>query len=73
MKYIFRPALLCAVAASIALSSCIDETEPTNQVTQKQLNGSDKGLEAMLKAMPAYMKKYHVWSTHAFDFGYPPS
>lgn len=71
MKYLFRPALLCAVAASIALSSCIDETEPTNQVTQEQLNGSDKGLEAMLKAMPAYMKKYHVWSTYPFDFGYP--
>lgn len=75
MKYIFRPALLCAVAASMMLSSCIDETEPTNQVTQEQLNGSDKGLEAMLKAMPAYMKTYGVWpinrEVQPYDFAYP--
>lgn len=71
MKYIFRPALLCTVAASLMLTSCIDETEPTNLVTQEQLGSSDKGLEAMLKAMPAYMKKYHVWSDHASDFAYP--
>lgn len=71
MKYIFRPALLCTVAASLMLTSCIDETEPTNLVTQEQLGSSDKGLEAMLKAMPAYMKKYHVWSDQASDFAYP--
>lgn len=75
MNYIFRPALLCAVAASMMLTSCIDETEPTNQVTQEQLNSSDRGLEAMLKAMPAYMKKYGVWplrgDVQTYDFGYP--
>lgn len=71
MKNILKSALLCTVAASLPLTSCIDETEPTSGVTEEQLQGSDKGLEAMVSAMPAYMKTYHVWSTQACDFGYP--
>lgn len=72
MKNIFKSALLLTAAASLSLTSCIDETQPAGAtVTQGQLSGSDKGLDAMLAAMPAYMKKVGVWSEYAFDFGYP--
>lgn len=72
MKNIFKTALLCTVAASLSLTSCIDETQPAGStVTQGQLSGSDKGLDAMLSAMPAYMKTVGVWSSGAYDFGYP--
>lgn len=72
MKNIFKTALLCTVAASMSLTSCMDETFPAGStVTQGQLSGSDKGLDAMLSAMPAYMKTVGVWSSQASDFGYP--
>lgn len=72
MKNILKSALLLTAAASLSLTSCIDETQPAGAtVTQGQLSGSDKGLDAMLSAMPAYMKTVGVWSTQAFDFGYP--
>ncbi len=72
MKNIFKSALLLTAAASMSLTSCMDETSPAGStIIQDQLNGSDKGLEAMLSAMPAYMKTVGVWSTQASDFGYP--
>lgn len=56
----------------MSLTSCMEETFPAgSSVTQDQLNGSDKGLDAMLSAMPAYMKTVGVWSTQPCDFGYP--
>lgn len=72
MKNIFKTALVLATAASMTLTSCMDETEPAGAtVTQEQLGSSDKALDAMLSAMPAYMKTVGVWSDYAWDFGYP--
>lgn len=72
MKNIFKTALLFAAAASVSLTSCMDETQPAGAtVTEEQLGSSDKALEAMVSAMPAYMKTEGVWSSEAFDFAYP--
>ena len=71
MNKILKSALFCTAAASMTLTSCMEETFPTSGVTQEQLGQSDKGLEAMLSAMPAYMKTVGVWSSNAWDFGYP--
>lgn len=57
--------------SAIMLTGCIEETFPTSGVTSEQVSESSKSLESIVKGMPAYMKKYHVWSTNAFDFGYP--
>lgn len=70
MKNIFKSFLILGASASI-LTGCIEETYPTSGVTTEQVGESSKSLESIVKGMPAYMKKYHVWSTNAFDFGYP--
>lgn len=62
--------MILGLSASL-LTGCIDETVPTNSVTTEQVSESSKSLESIVKGMPAYMKTYHVWSTNAFDFGYP--
>ncbi|MDE6859246.1 MAG: RagB/SusD family nutrient uptake outer membrane protein [Duncaniella sp.] len=71
MKTIFKSTLVFALAAGATLTSCIDEVEPTNGVTQDQLDGSIKAGEAMIAAMPGHMvawnSGYQEW--HG-DFGY---
>ncbi len=70
MKKILKSFAVLTVASTM-LTGCIEETFPTNGVTSGQVAESSKSLEAVVKGMPAYMKKWHVWSTNAFDFGYP--
>lgn len=70
MKNIFKKLAVLAVATPM-LTGCIEETFPTNGVTTEQVAESSKSLESIVKGMPAYMKKWHVWSSNAFDFGYP--
>ncbi|MCI8999333.1 MAG: RagB/SusD family nutrient uptake outer membrane protein [Muribaculaceae bacterium] len=70
MKKILKQIAVLAVATPM-LTGCIEETFPTSGVTTEQVTESSKSLESIVKGMPAYMKQYHIWSTNAFDFGYP--
>lgn len=71
MKNIFKIALLGGVAFSMALTGCIEEVEPTDGVTQDQLDDLTKAGSATLYAIPAKMVAY----SDAFDWhgyiGYP--
>lgn len=66
---------VAAVVGAVSLSSCIEETEPTDVATQEQIQQSSSASEALLMAMPASMntadasiyssKSWHV----AFGYG----
>lgn len=58
------------IASSALFAGCIDETIPTNTVTQDQLAGSAKATEALLWAMPAFANKLEVLSGDDYDWGY---
>ncbi|MDE5744514.1 MAG: RagB/SusD family nutrient uptake outer membrane protein [Paramuribaculum sp.] len=70
MKNILKSLAVLTVATPM-LTGCIEETFPTSGVTTEQVAQSSKSLESIVKGMPAYMKEWHIWSTNAFDFGYP--
>lgn len=55
----------------LMLTSCIEETFPTSGVTTGQVGENSQGVESIVKGMPAFMKKYHTWTTHSYNFGYP--
>lgn len=71
MKLNYKSLIAGLIVAPLTMTSCIDEVEPTNSVTQNQLGASSTAIEAAIGGMPSYMKKYHVWTTQAWDFGYP--
>ncbi|MDE7411896.1 MAG: RagB/SusD family nutrient uptake outer membrane protein [Paramuribaculum sp.] len=71
MKTLYKSLVAALIGAPLLLSSCIEETFPTNGVTAEQLGENSKGVEAVLRGMPAFMKKYQTWTTSAFDYGYP--
>ena len=63
------------VAASLigVMTSCIDEVQPTQVITQEQLNSSSKATEALLWAMPSFLNDYATVSsssTPGYVFGY---
>lgn len=71
MKKIFNKSLFVALASAVALSSCIDEVEPTSSVSESQLQGVASQGEARIMAMPAMMINWDTSgaSWHG-DFGY---
>lgn len=71
MKSIYSKIAAVALALPIMLTGCIEETFPTSGVTTGQIAESSKGLEGIVKGMPAYLKKYHTWNTNSYNFGYP--
>lgn len=71
MKTIYKKIAAVALAMPLMLTSCIEETFPTSGVTTGQVGENSQGVEAIIKGMPAYMKKYHTWNTNAYNFGYP--
>ena len=52
MKKISKIILGICCSSSLLLSSCIEETFPTNSATDEQLTSSSKATEALLWAMP---------------------
>ncbi len=72
MKNIFKATLLLGLASSMALTGCIEEVEPTNGITQEQLDSSIKAGDAVMYAIPAHMVEYtdNSYSWHGW-FGYP--
>lgn len=72
MKNIFKAGFLFALASSMALTSCMEEVEPTQSVSQSQLESSVKAGEAMLYAMPGFMNNWNTTGAEWHgDFGYP--
>lgn len=58
MKNIFKATLMLGLASSMALTGCIDEVQPTDGVTQDQLDASVKAGQATIFAMPANMVEF---------------
>lgn len=75
MKAINKILLTLAIGAPLTLSSCLDETFPTDEITSEQLEQSSKALDSAVGGIPSYMKTYGVWSVgdrpDATDFAYP--
>ena len=70
MKNISKILLSVCCSASLMLSSCIDETMPTNVATTDQLGASDKATEALLWAMPAFANKIENVAGNDWEWGY---
>lgn len=75
MKNIFKSTFVLAFAAGVGLTSCVDEVFPTSNVSQDQLESSEKAGEAMIYAMPGSMVRYNSLGAAAGDewhgdFGY---
>lgn len=75
MKNIFKSTFVLAFAAGVGLTSCVDEVFPTSNVSQDQLESSEKAGEAMIFAMPGSMVRYNslgaaVGDEWHGDFGY---
>ena len=61
--------VFCASSLFTA-TSCIDETFPTNRVTEDQVATSSKATEALLWAIPAFTNKYNSYVGTHYDWGY---
>ena len=70
MKKISKIILGICCSSSLLLSSCIEETFPTNSATDEQLTSSSKATEALLWAMPAFVNDYKTWNAGDYDWGY---
>ncbi len=72
MNKIFRNMLVAVTCAStLSLTSCIEETIPTDGATAEQLTSSSKATESLLWAMPAILNKLGtVGSSYHYDWGY---
>ena len=61
---------------SLSFTSCMDETEPTDEATTKQIEQSSSAAQALLMAMPAYFNdasKFTSWiddDGNHYPFGY---
>ena len=71
MKTIYKSFLGLAVAAmfTVTFTGCIEETEPTDVATEKQIAESSSAAKALLMAMPAYFNKLWDEDLH-YSFGY---
>lgn len=58
MKNIFKSVLVGTMSA-VALTGCIEEILPTSDVSQDQLDSSNKAGEALIWAMPSYLVQWN--------------
>ena len=71
MKRITKILLGLYCTSMLFMTGCIEETFPTNGVTEDGLESSTKGLDAKLWAMPAFAFNYGTVSASAgYDWGY---
>lgn len=73
MNKILNYGLSLAVLAgtSFSMTSCIEETIPTNTITENLAHGSSKGKEALLWGMPTVLNSVGIIGTsYHFDWGY---
>ncbi|MDE6079483.1 MAG: RagB/SusD family nutrient uptake outer membrane protein [Duncaniella sp.] len=70
-KFIKFALIPAAFATSMALTGCLDEVEPTNGLTQEQLNQNEDAGRALLYAIPGFMNNFGTYSDDEhIDFGY---
>lgn len=64
--------LVMLAGTSATLTSCIQETEPTNAVTEDQAHGSEKAKETLLWGMPTVLNNQGVvfGDSYHYDWGY---
>lgn len=63
--------VLLLSASSLSLTSCIQETEPTNGISNDQIQSSQKSLESLLWGMPSVLNMEGMFgSSYGFDWGY---
>ncbi len=68
---IFKSVLAVAIASPALLTSCIEETVPTQLVTDEQLAASPKASEALLWEMTAIYNKFNtLGADQHYDWGY---
>lgn len=68
---IFKSVLAVAIASPALLTSCIEETVPTQLVTDSQLAESPKASEALLWGMTAIYNKFNtLGADQHYDWGY---
>lgn len=68
---IFKSVLAVAIASPALLTSCIEETVPTQLVTDSQLAESPKASEALLWEMTAIYNKFNtLGADQHYDWGY---
>ena len=78
MKRLYKSILCLALVATVSMSftSCMDETEPTDEATTKQIEKSSSAAQALLMAMPAYFNNASQFTSwidddgNHFPFGY---
>lgn len=70
-KILYGLGVLLVSASSLSLTSCIQETEPTNSITETQIQSSQKSLESLLWGMPSVLNREGIFgSSYGFDWGY---
>lgn len=63
---------MAGMAVAAGLTGCLDETVPTNRVTQEQMQESPAAGESMLSGIPAWLNESQKVRDGAHDdFGYP--
>ena len=71
MKNITKLILGACISSSMLMTGCIDETFPTSGATEDQLTSSEKALDAMVWAMPAYFNTFQLLPLRQdYDWGY---
>lgn len=73
MKILNKSLVAASLVGAMTLTSCIEEVQPTQVITQEQLNSSSKATEALLWAMPSFLNDYATVtgsSTPGYVFGY---
>lgn len=71
MKNIQKLFIAATCASSLTLTSCIEETVPTDVVTAENLASSAKASLSLIWAMPAYMNNFGtIDDSQAYDWGY---
>ena len=60
-----------AMIASVSLTGCIDEVEPTDGATDSQVTGSEEAVAALVGGLNSYATD--IWNTTQFpaSYGYP--
>lgn len=67
----FNKLIIALIGTMPVLTGCIEEVQPTNAVTQAQLNASSKATEALVWAMPSYQNSFDILGQdQAYDWGY---
>lgn len=66
----YKIGIIFAAASVISLSSCIDETFPTENATTEQVGESESAVEGLLNGIPATLQKNIFSSRQDWDYGY---